>query len=64
MRQEPPEEPLDLARVAQQIIEVENAEQDVENEEQVVDEFSGDSEGDEIDRLMLTAQEHDLEDET
>ena len=57
MRHEPPEEPLDLARVAQQIIEVENA-------EQVVDEFSGDSEGDEIDRLMLTAQEHDLEDET
>ena len=64
MRHEPPEEPLDLARAAQQIIEVENAEQDVENEEQVVDEFSGDSECDEIDRLMLTAQEHDLEDET
>ena len=40
-----------------QIVVVDNAEQQVE------DEFAEDLEDDEIDRLMLNAQEHDYEDE-
>lgn len=56
MRQEPQNLPLILARVDEQIV-VEDAAIHVEDE--LVEEL----EGDEIDRLMLTAQEHDLDDE-
>ena len=57
MRQEPQNLPLILARVDEQIV-VEDAAVHVE------DELVEDLEGDEIDRLMLTAQEHDLDDES